>query len=105
MSKHTPGPLLASNKNALQTPAIYRATSDGKLASRDAIGEARCMEDARLWAASPSLLSAAKELMRLMDDVPPDPTPGLSYEQNDRCYARYEFDDLRDAIARAEETR
>lgn len=93
---------MASNKNALHAPAIYRATSDGKLASHDAIGEARSMEDARLWAASPCLLAAAKELIRLMDNVLPDPMPGLSYEQNDRCYARYEFNDLRDAIAKAE---
>lgn len=48
------------------------------------------------------LLKAAKVLLALMDDVPPDPTPGLSYEQNDRCFARYEFEDLRAAIAKVE---
>lgn len=48
-----------------------------------------------------ALLKAAKELLALMDEVPIDPALG---DETDRVFPRYEFDDLRSAIARAEPT-
>lgn len=60
---HTPGPLIMSAKNALGSPAIYRACSDGRLMSPMAIGEAINVEDAVLWAAAPDLLTACENAL------------------------------------------
>jgi hypothetical protein len=47
------------------------------------------------------LLAAAEELLGLMDEVPLDPnmSPSMADAQTDRCFARFEFDRLRAAIA------
>jgi len=61
MSRFTPGPLVASNNNALKTWGIYRQTRNG--IDQFALGDANEKADALLWAASPDFYVAAGEMV------------------------------------------
>jgi hypothetical protein len=84
--------------------AIFGADVDQKRVYEDfRLDSARLKEENdRLKLHLAHLLTAAKELIALIDEVPADPTPGLAYEENDRVFPRYEFEPLRAAILGAE---
>jgi hypothetical protein len=54
--------------------------------------------NAHLIAAAPDLLAASKKLWALIDDIGTNPLGS----ENDRVFARWEFAELREAIAKAE---
>lgn len=99
--KHTPVPWEVDPDCTERVQAVHPDVNDV-----DGIAECfgpNCLDNAvfivRAVNVHDDLLAAAKELVRLMDEVDPNTALG---DEADRVFPHYEFNDLRAAIAKAE---
>ena len=83
---YTPGPLVASNQNALRSWSIYRLVK-GQV-DKYAVGSAETKEDAELWATAPGLRKACEAMVRWFDAE--NQTLGTFHDRMDLCkYAEW----------------
>lgn len=101
MAKHTPGPWTVANMDGRVFPRVYLPRGDGRGESYIVINEGRanmeeCQANARLIAAAPDLLEAAKEALHTLD---------VQARAQSEVWASAVRKPLRDAIAKAQEER